>query len=349
MNAIVAAPGARLRGERERQGLSVQKAADEMRLDAWVIEALETDQYERVGPAVYVRGHLKKYASILAIPGDEIVAGYESLRAATPDAPPKAPAVRVMSSPPLVHNLTRGQIVAAGFLLLLVTGVLLWKPWQQRAAAVAPSHASEAQAGIAEGTAGDGQAQQAPPAGGGDAAAVQGAGAEPQPADRTAFGPGESSPPQGSAAPTAAATGAVATGAAAAAAVAAGGPPTGAPTGAAPPPKGGSSAIPTPASAGDGAGRANLRLSFSADSWVDVRDASGRQIFSGNGRANSVKTIAGAAPLRVYLGFASGVQLEINQHAIAIARPFLHGDVARFQAGADGVLRPYSNSVRPRG
>ena len=223
MNAIVAAPGARLRGERERQGLSVQKAADEMRLDAWVIEALETDQYERVGPAVYVRGHLKKYASILAIPGDEIVAGYESLRAATPDAPPKAPAVRVMSSPPLVHNLTRGQIVAAGFLLLLVTGVLLWKPWQQRAAAVAPSHASEAQAGIAEGTAGDGQAQQAPPAGGGDAAAVQGAGAEPQPADRTAFGPGESSPPQGSAAPTAAATGAVATGAAAAAAVAAGG------------------------------------------------------------------------------------------------------------------------------
>jgi hypothetical protein len=53
--------------------------------------------------------------------------------------------------------------------------------------------------------------------------------------------------------------------------------------------------------------------------------------------------------LRVYLGFASGVQLEINQHAIAIARPFLHGDVARFQAGADGVLRPYSNSVRPRG
>jgi cytoskeleton protein RodZ len=347
MSALVPAPGARLRVERERQGLSVQKAADEMRLDAWVIEALETDQYERVGPAVYVRGHLKKYASILAIPGEEIVAGYESLRAAMPAAPPKAPAARSMSSQPLVHNLTRGQIVAAGFLLLLITGVLLWKPWQQRAAAVAPSHASET-AGAADGAPGDGEAQQAPPANAGDAAAAQDAGAMPQSADRTASAPGENAPLQGSNAPTAAATAATVGSGAATAAAAAGGPSSIAPTGAVPPPKGGSPATPA-ASGNDGAGRANLRLSFSADSWVDVWDASGRQIFSGNGRANSVKTIAGAAPLRVYLGYASGVQLEINQRAIAIARPFLHGDVARFQAGADGVLRPYSNSVRPRG
>jgi cytoskeleton protein RodZ len=98
-----------------------------------------------------------------------------------------------------------------------------------------------------------------------------------------------------------------------------------------------------------GAGRARLRLSFSADSWVDVHDAAGRRIFSGYGRANSVKVVAGDAPLRVYLGYASGVQLEINEHAVAIARPFVHGDVARFQAGADGVLRGSPNSAQPRG
>jgi len=45
-----------------------------MRLDAWVIEALESDQYERVGPAVYAKGHLKKYAGMLAIPWEEVVA-----------------------------------------------------------------------------------------------------------------------------------------------------------------------------------------------------------------------------------------------------------------------------------
>jgi cytoskeleton protein RodZ len=90
-------------------------------------------------------------------------------------------------------------------------------------------------------------------------------------------------------------------------------------------------------------------MSFSADSWVDVRDATGKQVWSGNGRANSVKTIVGDAPLRIYLGYANGVQLEINERAVAIAPAFVSGDAARFQAGADGVLRSYSNNGRPRG
>jgi hypothetical protein len=72
---------------------------------------------------------------------------------------------------------------------------------------------------------------------------------------------------------------------------------------------------------------------------VDVRDATGRRLYAGNGRANSVKTIAGNAPMRVYLGFASGVQLEVNHHAVAIGPQFVAGDVAHFEAGADGVLR----------
>jgi hypothetical protein len=82
-----------------------------------------------------------------------------------------------------------------------------------------------------------------------------------------------------------------------------------------------------------------LRLSFSADSWVDVHDASGRRLFAGRGHANSVKTIAGDAPMKVYLGFASGVQLEVNNRVVAIGPQFVAGDVAHFEAGADGVLR----------
>jgi cytoskeleton protein RodZ len=98
-----------------------------------------------------------------------------------------------------------------------------------------------------------------------------------------------------------------------------------------------------------GMGRAHLRLSFSADSWVDVHDAAGRRVFAGNGRANSVKTIAGIAPMRVYLGFASGVQLEINNRAVAIGPQFMAGDVARFEAGADGVLRRDSRGTATPG
>jgi len=53
--------------------------------------------------------------------------------------------------------------------------------------------------------------------------------------------------------------------------------------------------------------------------------------------------------MRVYLGFASGVQLELNNHAVAIGPQFVAGDVARFEAGADGVLRRDSHGAATPG
>ncbi len=337
MSEPTRAPGARLRSERERRGLSVQKAAVEMRLDAWVIEALEGDQYERVGPAVYAKGHLKKYAGMLAIPWEEVVAAYDSLHPNVADTAAQPPAVRLRSTPQLVNNLPSGQIAAAAAFVLIVAGVLWWRPWQQRAAVVpggaqasaqspgraAPAGAQSAsahQASTSDARTGDartgdaraGDARAGDQARAGEAVAVGEAAGADQP---TAIN-GGTSESAGPSANVVTAAGAAGTGAVAAEA---------------------------------GAGRARLRLSFSTDSWVDVHDAAGKRIFSGYGRANSVKTIAGEAPLRVYLGYANGVQLEINEHAVAIGRPFVRGDVARFEAGADGVLRSYPNNAQPRG
>ena len=36
----------------------------------WVIDALEADDYERIGPSVYAKGHLKRYAALLGLPAD---------------------------------------------------------------------------------------------------------------------------------------------------------------------------------------------------------------------------------------------------------------------------------------
>ncbi len=312
MTEATAAPGARLRIERERRGLSLQKAADEMHLDAWVVEALEADQYDRVGPAVYAKGHLKKYAAMLAIPCDEVVAAYDALHAITANAPAPAPspAVRVHQAPPLVNNLPKGQIAA---------GVACFADFRGRAVVEALAAArgrgclrrrrerASARRSAAGQSVGPGRfgrerrssswrrssrrrevrgAQCVAPGdrNGRVARRRRGAGRRTRNTRRS----------------------------------------------------GAASAAP---SAGIGAGHARLRMSFSADSWVDVHDAAGRRVFSGYGRANTVKDLAGEAPLRVYLGYASGVQLEINDHAVAIGRSFVHGDVARFQAGADGVLR----------
>src|ERR1700693_3670653 len=91
MTVPSATTGPRLKAERERRGLSLQKAADELHLDGWVIEALEAENYERIGPSVYGKGHLKRYASLLGLPADEIMAGYES-RAHAPKPPAAQPA-----------------------------------------------------------------------------------------------------------------------------------------------------------------------------------------------------------------------------------------------------------------
>ena len=93
------------------------------------------------------------------------------------------------------------------------------------------------------------------------------------------------------------------------------------------------------AAAAPSGAEARLKLSFSAKSWVDIRDADGKRAYFGEGLANSTRTVTGTAPLHVYLSAANGVQLEINDRAVAIAPQFYSGGSARFEAGADGVLR----------
>jgi cytoskeleton protein RodZ len=293
MTVTAALPGTKLKAERERRGLSAQKAADEMHLDRWVIDALETDDYQRIGPTVYAKGHLKKYAALLGLPAAEILAGFESRAPSRAEAPAAGPSMLLSTrdDSPSSRRLSLIQL-GAGAAIALALGLLWWRPWHPHAKvpSAAPPAASE----------------------------------QAVPADK----PIESGVSSDAAAAPVAPTVAAATPAADSGTVIG----TEAPT------------APIP-----GAGRARLRLSFSADSWVDIHDASGKHTFAGNGLANSVKTLSGVAPLRVYLGFGSGVQLEINDRAVAIGPQFFAGDVARFEAGADGVLRRDSHPDQTHG
>jgi len=49
------------------------------------------EDYARVGPSVYAKGHLKRYAALLGLPAAEIMAAYES-RAQAPQPPVSQPA-----------------------------------------------------------------------------------------------------------------------------------------------------------------------------------------------------------------------------------------------------------------
>jgi cytoskeleton protein RodZ len=307
--------GQRLKAERERRGMSTQKIANGMHLDEWVIDALEAGDYARIGPAVYAKGHLKKYASLLGV----------SSAAPAVDVPAAAPPTGGAYPPPIVRLDTPKEAHAAwprigtvAAVAILAGGVFWWREAHHGGTApVVPAPPPSQALGTASITAED--------------EAV--ASAEP-----------EESADEGSAPATAALAPAASRGAAIpeAASMAAASP--------GPPP----AADLTP-----GVGKARLRLSFSEDSWVSIHDYSGKRVFEGDGRANSVKTVAGMAPFRVYLRSASGVQLQLNDRAVAIGRQFISGDEARFEAGADGVLRrepppspgngPQTAAVSPHG
>jgi cytoskeleton protein RodZ len=317
MNDSRPTPGSRLKAERELRGLSAQKAADEMHLDAWVIDALESGDYARIGPTVYAKGHLRKYASMLGLPLAEIMADFEPQEPAARSRDDSSVPVGSRHGAAASRVVSPGQAAASLAAVVLLIGVMWWQPWQQRSRGPAdsgPDTRSPAGSAPAASTLVEGRGVQTP------AVATAGAAAQEHgtAANRDADAPGT----------TTKAAAAASSGATAATATTAGGHKTPSPA-----------SLPAAVAAAPGAGRARLRLSFSSDSWVDVRDALGNRAYAGNGSANTVKTIAGNAPLHVYLRSANGVQMEINGRAVAIGPQFFSGDVARFEAGADGVLR----------
>jgi cytoskeleton protein RodZ len=83
MSEVPGAIGKQLRAARERMGLGVSQAAEQLHVDEKVIDALETGRFTSLGAPVFVRGHLRHYAELV---GEPSASGrYESLNVAPPD------------------------------------------------------------------------------------------------------------------------------------------------------------------------------------------------------------------------------------------------------------------------
>jgi len=83
-------------------------------------------------------------------------------------------------------------------------------------------------------------------------------------------------------------------------------------------------AVPAAVSA-PGAGQAQLELRFSAVSWVEISGADGRRLLQGLVEAGSTRALNGTPPLRVVLGNASAVALQLNGQPVSIER-LVHRD-----------------------
>ena len=64
---------------RRARGLSTAKAAESLNLDESVVLALEENRFESLGAPVFARGHLRKYARLLALDPDTVIRAYDAI------------------------------------------------------------------------------------------------------------------------------------------------------------------------------------------------------------------------------------------------------------------------------
>jgi cytoskeleton protein RodZ len=255
--------GARLRSARERKRLTILQAAERLHVDPDILEALEAENFARLGAPVYVKGHLRHYAELV---GESPEALFELYSQGTRVPPPDLTRV-----PKPVADDT-GRLVAPAVIVVIgfaVAGTVWWglslshRQWLIAASGPVPI-------------------------------TVPAATPEPdQPVKLTVAGD----------------TPAAATR-----------------------PAGGQSA----AAAASAHGDIEVIFVYSADSWTEVHDATGRRLLYGLSLGRATRRLEGVPPLSVLLGDASGVTLEVGGRPESFS-PFVRADhTAWFLIAADG-------------
>lgn len=299
---------------RSRTGCNAEQrdVARHLGLNPTIIQALETDDFQRLGPPVFVRGYLGRYARLLNLPEQAVLERYR-LQSGASDEPPPLKVVHPLRRQARIRDL-RGV-----FYLLLLVGIA-WTAIQnldsldpsRLLALWSDSGQSNGESAVSPATTANSQTQfpflQSEPA---SATAATGT--------PTSLPLVKESPPASNTDPI---------------------PPTPTKTNPSPPPIPASPASPAeptaPAAAsgvvatigpstsgstletGDGnsPSEAKLLLEFSNDCWVEVKDAQGNVLANGLMKANSTHNISGAAPFKVTLGNAPAARIILDNRLV---------------------------------
>jgi cytoskeleton protein RodZ len=269
-----------LRRAREARGLTEQEAAEQLNLDVSVVAALERDDLAALGAPVFAKGHLRRYGGLLAIPEEQLLAGYDRARA-QPETPSLIPKARQEMMP------VRGRpkwpwLLGSALLFLLAAGIAAYVSENGLRLPFLPDGRPAAEQVAAEAS--------VPPASTPTEAASDAVGPVAAPTEQPAAGSAATAPAQ--AAP-----------------------------------------LPVPP------GHVSVSLAFTADSWAEIYDGSGKAVLYDLGRAGTQRAIAAAAPLSVTFGNAPAVTLLVNGKPVAVPAVPSGGTVARFRIEADGTLR----------
>ena len=323
---------------RESRGMDQRDVSVRLGLSLTTIKALEANDFDRLGPPVFVRGYLMRYSELLGLPERDILERYKMV------APRDPPPLRV--SPTIKPQARMGDAAVRWFSYLLILGVVAYLGWlglEQVTSHFEPSGTED----VGQPT-GDGRDSLVLP--------PETGGAKPPQDDVTTQMTGDlekrsvtpperpvSAPDSPQSAPSEVVEESAVTGSRTAPESTDISPPV--PDGTSLPVTG-DVAVPltdatvstesqpdaSPAASSDGT--VELRMTFSEDCWVDVTDVDRNRLAYGVIQANSVETLNGKPPFRIILGNAVAVTMEMNGKTVdrSVYIP-ARGTVSRFTLG----------------
>jgi len=133
---VIVSCGEQLRQAREAAGMSLEQAAHRVRLTMRTLAALESEQWEHLGAAIFVRGHLRSYATILGLDANALLKQLKLSQLEPPQSQLSSNSVDSSDAPSSSSAGGVGMWVV--ILLLAGVGWLLWHAWQGAPTPVPP-------------------------------------------------------------------------------------------------------------------------------------------------------------------------------------------------------------------
>ncbi|MEB4589576.1 RodZ domain-containing protein [Candidatus Thiothrix sp. Deng01] len=342
---------------REKAGLDIDQAAEELHLSVHILRALEKEDFTHLPEPPYVRGYLRGYSKLADTDARDLIRIYEALRGANPDDTahhfaPSRPLNKVVQ--PAISSSTLKFIGFGALVLLLglvsmIPGVREWAThtWSSFSAQTNPPDVprppSAMEAYVAEKAAQEREKEreeqqaQPPPATQQTApqsqAPVAAASIQDAPhsdntagvAPTTSVSTAAATPPASTTAGNAQATTTTANTTPPANANTAANTAT-PPSPADAPPATADGATTTPAPAGE----INVKMEFAEDVWMQVKGGDSKPLFESLNTAGSIKEFKATPPLSFKVGNAPGVKIFVNGQPFDQS-PYIKGSVARFK------------------
>ena len=112
--------GERLAEARRQQQISVDEIAKELHLDEHKVRALERNEFDILGAPVFAKGYLKKYAQLVGVPAEDVIADYYQLNRSA-----GAPPVISLRQRPR-QELSPGPWIAVIVLVIIAVSAYWW-------------------------------------------------------------------------------------------------------------------------------------------------------------------------------------------------------------------------------